>query len=153
MEARVERLHCSVGIEGWRRTDVDMPLLIAGYRRGSAGDVITARLYHNLTGSRYPMKAREIIALERSRQSISSQVRHAWSYHEGAFYHRAVDTSCPIAADVHVYEADDDDVYDALLNQTDIATNANKYYITVQEVQEVPGGRRRGPQVRGDPSR
>jgi hypothetical protein len=40
-----------------------------------------------------------------------------------------VDASCPIAADVHVYEADDDDVYDALLNQTDIATNANKYYI------------------------
>lgn len=89
MEARVERLRCSVGIEGWRRTDVDMPLLIAGYRRGSAGDVITARLYHNLTGSRYPMKAREIIALERSRQSISSQVRHAWSYHEGAFYPHA----------------------------------------------------------------
>lgn len=41
----------------------------------------------------------------------------------------AVDASCPIAADVHVYEADDDDVYDALLNQTDIAVNANKYYI------------------------
>ena len=41
----------------------------------------------------------------------------------------AVDASCPIANDVHVYEADDDDVYDALLNQTDIAVNANKYYI------------------------
>ena len=41
----------------------------------------------------------------------------------------AVDASCPIASDVHVYEADDDDVYDALLNQTDIAVNANKYYI------------------------
>jgi len=41
----------------------------------------------------------------------------------------AVDAPCPIAADVHVYEADDDDVYDALLNQCDIAVNANKYYI------------------------
>jgi len=41
----------------------------------------------------------------------------------------AVDASCPIAADTHVYEADDDDVYDALLSQVDISTNANKYYI------------------------
>lgn len=41
----------------------------------------------------------------------------------------AVDASCPIGADTHVYEADDDDVYDCLLNQVDIATNANKYYI------------------------
>ena len=41
----------------------------------------------------------------------------------------AVDSACPIAADLHVYEADDDDVYDATLNQTDISVNANKYYI------------------------
>jgi hypothetical protein len=41
----------------------------------------------------------------------------------------AVDASCPIAPDTHVYEADDDDVYDALLNQVDLEVNANKYYI------------------------
>ena len=51
----------------------------------------------------------------------------------------AVDASCPIAADVHVYEADDDDVYDCLLNQTDIAVNANKYYILqLLETDKVP---------------
>jgi predicted DNA-binding WGR domain protein len=40
----------------------------------------------------------------------------------------AVDSSCPHADDCHVYEKGGD-VYDALLNQTDIANNKNKYYI------------------------
>jgi len=51
----------------------------------------------------------------------------------------AVDASCPIAQDVHVFEADDDDVYDALLNQTDISVNANKFYIIqVLETDDAP---------------
>jgi poly [ADP-ribose] polymerase len=40
----------------------------------------------------------------------------------------AVDPSCPSADDCHVYYRGDD-VYDALLNQTDIGANKNKYYI------------------------
>ncbi|KAL3933464.1 MAG: hypothetical protein SGPRY_000269, partial [Prymnesium sp.] len=40
----------------------------------------------------------------------------------------AVDASCPIASDCHVYD-DGARVYDALLNQTDIAQNHNKYYM------------------------
>jgi poly [ADP-ribose] polymerase len=41
----------------------------------------------------------------------------------------AVDASCPIAADMHVLDEGGDDIFDALLNQTDISVNANKYYI------------------------
>ena len=37
----------------------------------------------------------------------------------------AVDASCPRADECHVYE-ERDDVYDALLNQTNIANNNNK---------------------------
>ena len=37
----------------------------------------------------------------------------------------AVDASCPVAADMHVYE-EGDCVYDALLNQTDMEANHNK---------------------------
>ena len=40
----------------------------------------------------------------------------------------AVDTSCPRADNCHVYD-DGANVYDALLNQTDIGSNKNKYYI------------------------
>lgn len=91
MEARVESLRCSVGREGWRKPNIDMPLLIAGYHRGTAGDVLTARLYHNLTRSRYPMTAREIFAVKskqpEKRAGDGERVsRFGWSYHEGAFY-------------------------------------------------------------------
>ena len=40
----------------------------------------------------------------------------------------AVDSSCPIAESTHVYE-EGSTVFDALLNQTDIANNRNKYYL------------------------
>ena len=41
----------------------------------------------------------------------------------------AVDASCPRADDCHVYDPGAADCHDALLNQTDIANNHNKYYI------------------------
>ncbi|KAK3890663.1 hypothetical protein Pcinc_005397 [Petrolisthes cinctipes] len=40
----------------------------------------------------------------------------------------AVDALCPIAATSHVYE-DDDDVWDCMLNQTNIQFNNNKFYL------------------------
>ena len=40
----------------------------------------------------------------------------------------AVDPSCPRADDTHIYD-EGKDVYDALLNQTDIGANKNKYYV------------------------
>eukprot|EP00322_Chrysochromulina_rotalis_P018734 CAMPEP_0115846784 /NCGR_PEP_ID=MMETSP0287-20121206/10039_1 /TAXON_ID=412157 /ORGANISM="Chrysochromulina rotalis, Strain UIO044" /LENGTH=378 /DNA_ID=CAMNT_0003300585 /DNA_START=193 /DNA_END=1330 /DNA_ORIENTATION=- len=90
MEARVEKLRCSVGREGWRKPNIEMPLLVAGYHPGSAGDVITARYYHNVTGSRYPMSAREIFAVrQRQPEKLPGRknvTRFGWSYHEGAFY-------------------------------------------------------------------
>ena len=50
----------------------------------------------------------------------------------------AVDASAPNAGAFHVYE-EGGDVYDALLNQTDIATNKNKYYI-IQLLESDKGG-------------
>ena len=41
----------------------------------------------------------------------------------------AVDASCPRADECHVYDPGAADCHDALLNQTDIANNHNKYYI------------------------
>mmetsp|Transcript_4651 Transcript_4651/g.14031 ORF Transcript_4651/g.14031 Transcript_4651/m.14031 type:complete len:538 (+) Transcript_4651:28-1641(+) len=42
----------------------------------------------------------------------------------------AVDSYCSMAAELHVYEAEkSDEVYDALLNQTDINKNSNKFYV------------------------
>ena len=88
MEIQVEHVRCSVGREGWRQPNAEMPLLISGYRSGTAGDEITARFYLNLTRTHYPMHAREIFA-QRSRQPAhvrGESGRHAWSYHEGSFY-------------------------------------------------------------------
>ena len=91
MEARVVKLQCSVGREGWRKPNVEMPLLISGYRAGTSGDEITSRFYLNLTHTRYPMSAREIFS-QRNRQPAwvgegqQRKGRHGWSYHEGSFY-------------------------------------------------------------------
>ena len=52
----------------------------------------------------------------------------------------AVDASCPRADECHVYE-ERDDVYDALLNQTNIANNNNKYYI-IQLLETDDGSRK-----------
>nr|XP_053653946.1 poly [ADP-ribose] polymerase 2-like [Cherax quadricarinatus] len=40
----------------------------------------------------------------------------------------AVDALCPIAKQSHVYE-EDDDIWDCMLNQTNIQNNNNKYYL------------------------
>ena len=41
----------------------------------------------------------------------------------------AVDSYCDVAATTHVYEGSGGEVFDALLNQTDIVKNANKFYV------------------------
>ena len=101
MEARVDELGCSVGREGWRKPNKDMPLLMSGFLNGTVGDKTSARIYRDLTRTQRKMTARAIFALRvrqpEQRRDVDSSLhgggasegRHAWSYHEGSFYPHA----------------------------------------------------------------
>ena len=70
--------------------------------------------------------------MQQTRYDVSSKTKSATSggqVRQVVKGFAAVDASCPIAEQAHVYHEGPKAVYDALLQQTDIANNNNKYYI------------------------